>query len=377
MKEKRVWTKWIYWFTFAVAVIALYKMVDNYKDISTWFKKLNSILMPFFIGVLIAYLFYIPCRKIENCFKNVKKLKILNKKARGLSIITVYIMAVLVLTIVVNILIPALSKSIKELASNLPTYYQNTINLVNSMPEHGIVKKESVQDLIQELQKIDILSIVNLENISDYIKSVVGFAQGIFSAFVSIVLSIYILLERGKILEFMRRLLKAIFKEDTCKAIDDYFTKANNIFFKFVTSQIMDALIVGIIVSIGMWILGVKYWILLGFMIGLFNIIPYFGAIVGVAIAAIITLLTGGISKAIWMLIVVIILQQIDANIINPKIIGNSLKLSPILVIFSVTVFGAYFGVLGMFLAVPLIAVIKILINDFIDYRIKKNSNIV
>lgn len=242
------------------------------------------------------------------------------------------------------------------------------------MPEDGIIKKQSIQNLITELEKIDILKIVNLENISDYIKSVVGLAQGIFSVFVSLIMSVYILLERGEILKFARRLLEALFKKETCKAIDNYFVKANDIFFKFISSQLIDALIVGIIVSIGMWILRVKYWVLLGFMIGLFNIIPYFGAIVGVTIAAIITLLTGGFSKAIWMLIVVIILQQLDANIINPKIIGNALKLSPILVIFAVTLFGAYFGVLGMFLAVPIIAVIKILVNDFIDYKIKNKE---
>ena len=111
-------------------------------------------------------------------------------------------------------------------------------------------------------------------------------------------------------------------------------------------------------------------------MIGLFNIIPYFGAIIGVRIATLITIFTGGVSQALWMLVVVIVLQQIDANIINPKIIGNALKISPILVIFSVTLFGAYFGVLGMFLAVPIIAVIKILVNDFIDYRIEKKKEI-
>ena len=228
-----------------------------------------------------------------------------------------------------------------------------------------------MQELIGELQRIDILSIINLKNISDYIKSAVGVAQGLFSVFLSIVMSVYILRERGEILEFVRKLLSAIFKEETCKALDNYFLKANDIFFKFISSQIIDSIVVGIIVSIALWILGVKYWVLLGFMIGLFNIIPYFGAIVAVTLATIITALTGGISKAIWMLIVVIILQQIDANIINPKIIGNALKLSPILVIFSVTVFGAYFGILGMFLAVPIIALIKILINDFIDYKIK------
>lgn len=375
MKEKKNWTKWIYWFTFAVAVIAVYKTLDNFNDISIWIKRLNSILMPFFMGILIAYLLYIPCRKIESCYKNSKP-KLIKNKARGLSVITVYMMAVLLITIIINILIPALSKSISELANNLPGYFQNAINIVNDMPENGIVKKENIQELIKELEKIDILSIINLENVSDYIKSVVGVAQGIFSVFVSFIMSVYILLERGEILKFIRKLLRALFKEETCIAIDNYFTKANDIFFKFISSQVLDAIVVGIIVSIGMWILKIKYWPLLGFMIGLFNIIPYFGSIIGIAIATIITILTGGFTKAIWMLIVVIILQQLDANIINPKIIGNALKLSPILVIFSVTLFGAYFGVLGMFLAVPIIAVIKILVNDFIDYRIKMKEQV-
>lgn len=118
-----------------------------------------------------------------------------------------------------------------------------------------------------------------------------------------------------------------------------------------------------------MSILGVKYAILLGFMIGLFNLIPYLGAIIAVVIAGLITLLTGGLYQAIWMLVIVIILQQIDANIINPKIIGNSLQISPILIIFSVTLIGSYFGIMGMFLAVPIVAVIKLMINDFIKYK--------
>lgn len=121
-----------------------------------------------------------------------------------------------------------------------------------------------------------------------------------------------------------------------------------------------------------MSIMHVKYAVMLGLFIGLFNLIPYFGAIIAVAISVILTILTGGLSKAIEMTIVVIILQQIDANFINPKIVGESLEISPLLVIFSVTIGGAYFGILGMFLAVPVAAVIKVLITDLVDYKYKK-----
>ena len=158
-----------------------------------------------------------------------------------------------------------------------------------------------------------------------------------------------------------------MFKEETCTKLGKYFRNGNEIFFKFLTSQMIDALIVGIVVSIAMLILNVKYAVLLGFLIGLFNLIPFFGAIIAVGIAIIVTLLTDGIGKAIAMAIVVIILQQIDANIINPKIVGNSLEISQLLVIFAVTIGGAYFGVLGMFLAVPVMTVIKMVIEDSME----------
>ena len=113
----------------------------------------------------------------------------------------------------------------------------------------------------------------------------------------------------------------------------------------------------------------IKYATLLGFVIGMFNIIPYFGAIVAIAISIIITIFTGGITQAIWLAIIIIVLQQIDANIINPRILGNSLNLSPILVIFSVTVGGAYFKLLGMFLGVPVIALLKIILTEYIEEK--------
>lgn len=111
----------------------------------------------------------------------------------------------------------------------------------------------------------------------------------------------------------------------------------------------LDAIVVGILTAIAMSIIGVKYAVLLGFMIGLFNLIPYFGAIIAVAVAILITIFTGGIGQAIIMAIVVIVLQQIDANIINPKILGSSLSISPLLVIFAVTIGWSIFGVLGCF----------------------------
>ena len=175
--------------------------------------------------------------------------------------------------------------------------------------------------------------------------------------------------ERTEILKFLRKFANAVFAKDTYNMVSRYFNKSNEVFFKFISGQVLDAIVVGVLTSVAMSIIGVKYAVLLGFIIGLFNLIPYFGAIIAVIIAIIVTLLTGGLGQAVLMAVVVIILQQIDANIINPKIIGNSLSISPLLVIFSVTIGGAYFGILGMFLAVPVFTVIKLLIEEYVDYK--------
>ena len=260
-------------------------------------------------------------------------------------------------------------ESVEDLINNIQSYYELAIQKYNDLPEDSFLKGEVVKDAIQGIQNIDIKQYFQVDKILAYIGSAIQAVTGIFDIFVAVVVSIYILSERTQIIRFLKKFMSAILKERVYRNLDKYFDNSNQIFFKFIVSQFLDAVIVGILVTIAMTIMGIKYAPLLGFLIGLFNMIPYIGAIIAVGIAGIITLITGGISQTIWMLIVVIILQQIDANIINPKIVGQSLKISPLFVLFSITVGGAYFGILGMFLAVPVTAVIKILLEDYIRYK--------
>ena len=364
MRKARKETKWAYWFTLAAGVVIVYKFLDNFTGISEWIGQLLKVLKPFLMAILVAYLLYIPCRKVEKIYK---KNKILRKRARGLSVFTVYLMVVILIAILINIFIPKLSESVMDLAKNLPSYYDQAITYVNDLPEESIVPKAKVQEVIGKLQEIDWTQIFTLDNISLYIEKAIGIASGLFNVFVTIIVSIYILLERTAILEFMQKLSKAMFQRKTYERINRYFIKGNTIFFKYISSQVLDAIIVGIIMSIALTIMKVKYAILLGFLIGLFNLIPYFGAIIAVVVAAIITLFSDRLNQALWVTVVLVILQQIDANIINPKIVGDALEISKILIIFSVTVAGAYFGILGMFLGVPVIAVIKMMLDDYIE----------
>lgn len=374
---KKNLSKWMYWFILAVAVILVYKFVDNITSIGDIIKNFFNIISPFLTALLIAYLLYIPASRIENRFKKAKS-KFVKKRARGLSVFLTIILTILIIILLVNVLFPVISDSIFELISNFQVYWNNTIDRLNNLPEDSILKNETVTNAVQsfgeKLKEIDLMQYLNPERITGYVKSVVGVATGLFDVFVTVVASAYLLLERGKILEYIKKIGYAILKEETCERIGEYCNTTNKVFFRFISSQLIDSILVGIVVTIAMSIIGVKYSILLGFIIGLFNLIPYFGAIVAVAISILITLVTGGLSQAIVMALVVIILQQIDANIINPKIIGTSLQISPLLVIFSVTVGGGYFGVLGMFLAVPAATVLKLILDDYLDYKNKKKT---
>ena len=370
---KNHWKKWMYWFMLGLSMIIIYKILDNFTEVTEILGKFFTILRPFFIGIFIAYLFYLPCKKIEEAYKKSKN-KIIRKGARRLSIITLYIIVFLLIIILFNVILPVVIESVIDLVNNIQGYFEIAISNYNGLPEDSVLKGELVKDTINNIQNIDIKQYFQIDKLMSYVISAYNIVTSLFDIFVSIVVSIYVLSERDDILKFLKKCANAMFKEKTYKNMDKYFNNSNEIFFKFIASQFLDAVVVGVLVTIALSIMGIKYAPLLGFFIGLFNMIPYVGAIIAVAISAVITLITGGLSQTIWMLIITIILQQIDANIINPNIIGQSLKVSPLLVIFAITVGGAYFGMLGMFLAVPVIAIIKIVIEDYIDLKLKKKQ---
>ena len=372
MKDKK--EKWLKYFSLGVALIFVYQICNNLEGVMEWLKGFTVVLAPFLWGILIAYLFYIPCRGLEKKLKKTKKNGLLNRKARGISVLAVYLIALLILILVFQYIIPILAQSIGDLINNFQSYYTASIEKLDQKEPDEFLSNPIVQEVIKRLKEVDWSQFTTFENIVIYAKGVGNAVTGSFSSFVALIVSVYILLGRGEIVAYLCRLGKSIFKPKTYNLLYSYFEKGNEIFFKYVGSQFLDAILVGSIASVALSILGVKYAVLLGVMIGLSNMIPYIGAIVGIRIAAIITLITGGLGQAIAMLVTIIILQQLDANIINPKIVGDSLKISPLLVIFAVTVIGAYFGIIGMFLSVPIIALAKLMLEHFMAARAEQKQ---
>ncbi len=362
--------RWIFWFSLGTVLIIIYKFFDNFSGIGKWIENLLAILAPFLTAIIIAYVLYKPCNKIE---KVLKKKKI--KYARGISILIVYILVFIILFLILKFIIPTVISSVGDLINNVQGYY-NTITKNEIQTNFGTFINDNIlKPLVEYIKNLDFKTIITPERVMNYISSAFGVVKSIFTVFVAFVSSIYILAEREQIVDYINKLANAMMTSNGYRRFNRYFSNGNQIFFGFISSQFLDAFVVTILMAITLLILKVKYAILLAVIIGLFNLIPYFGAIVAVVISGLITVLTGGWQQALIMVIVVTIVQQIDANIINPKITGNKLNISPLLVIFAVTVGGAYFGIIGMFLAVPVAVLIKLMLEDYIDRKkITKNE---
>ena len=375
-KDKIMGTKkWMYWVSIGIILIIVYKFFDNFSMIGNWLAKLLGVLAPLLSGILIAYILYKPCKLFEKLFMNGFKMKSL-KVSRFLSITIVYILFGLFIFILSKFIFPALYDSITDLAGNVQYYYNGIATDSLETNIAPFIKENAIKPMVEIIDKIDFKAFLSPDQLINYASTVVGALKVVGTIIVAFICSIRILFERDSIVSYIDRAAKAILSKEGYRKFNRYYTNGNDIFLRYISSQFLDAFVVSIIMSIALAIMKVKYAVLLGVIIGIFNLIPYFGAVVGILIAVLITILTGGWNQAIWMTIVTIILQQVDAQIINPKITGTNLNISPLLVVVSVVIGGAYFGWIGMLLSVPVAVLIKLMIEDYITNKENAKKNL-
>ena len=305
-KERRNIKKWLYWFSLALVLIIIYKVLDSFSALTMWFGRLFKVLAPFVVGLIIAYVLYVPAKKLERL---LSKNKLLKKRAKGISVLVVYLLLILFLTIAIKFLIPPLVESCKDLANNIQSYYIDLRARIDSLPEDSFLRSQGFRDTFSSLNNIKFEDLISIDKITIYAQGLLSVASGIFDVFVALIVSVYLLLERRSIIGFFKRFTEASFSTEVYQSVRRYFHKSSEIFCNFLAGQIFDAFVVGILTSIAMSIMGVKYAVILGMFIGLFNLIPYFGAIIAVLISVFITLITGGVAQAVEMAIVVIVLQ--------------------------------------------------------------------
>ena len=361
MKHK--YSTWLLAFLFVAGVIVIYKTVDNFTFIFDYIGKIASALSPFITGFVIAYLLNLPIKRFQELVQKAKPT-FFKKHSKGIAIAVIYLLALLAIIVVIRLIAPAIYNNLYDLYINRNVYLNLMVQKLADIEQQLGVEIFDKQKALSSLQNY--FKNIRLSEFGKYALGVVNMTSGVIGSFIAVIISVYMLADKQVISASVKRALNAFLPSDKVSGFIELCARINFIFSKYILSLLFDALAVGVISTIIMSLLRVKYAMVLGLMMGVFNLIPYFGAIVAVAVSVIITLLTGGWFQALWVGIALILFQQIDSNFIGPRIMGNMLEARPLLIIFAVTLGGGLFGLSGMILSVPIVVVIKMLLSELI-----------
>lgn len=375
MKRFEKYYKWLAAFIFCVAVIAVYKTFDNLSNVLSGIGTVLSAFSPFVAGFVIAYLLNIPAKRIEKLFQRAKKQGI-KKRAWGISILIVYLMAIAIVALVLGALLPALYRNILDLYNNLPSYasviekWLNDFEIVKRFEvfgENGV----DLPDIVNNIFKS-----IDMTQFGKYAQGVFSMTSGVLNSFIAIIASVYMLLSKEKLTNGFLRLLKAIFKQETVTSMVVHARRINDVFTNYLYSRLICSAVMAVVCGAVLSIMKVKYAVILGLFIGAMDMIPYFGSIIACVITALVTLITGGFWKMVWTSVVLLVLQQIDGNVLGPKIMGESLEISPLLIVLAVSVGGTLFGFVGMLLSVPVVAIVRTIAMEYLEeYEAKKRKS--
>jgi predicted PurR-regulated permease PerM len=354
-------------FILALCILLAIKILFDYDSLAGGIGRVMGIFAPFIAGFLIAFCVNLPVAWLEDKLRRVKAKRLgwVRKFSRGFSIMITMIVLITVFVFGLSRLIPMIYNNMMQLTRILPDMMEQTLNAVKGLP---FAADLGIDKWADSMLADNPFSMVEL-NVAESISLAQGLFSGVFAVFLAFVSAVYFILEYNSVKAFLERLIMAISNEKKRNATMKYVKLVNRSFRKFLGCQLLDSLILGTITTIVFLILRSPYALTLGMLLGVLNIIPYFGSIFGSAVAVFITAFTNGWETALLTALILLIIQQIDGNFINPKIMGKSFKLSPVLVIIGITVGGAIGGVPGMIFAIPVVNVLKTVLVEFIESR--------
>ena len=366
MKNLKKYREWFMPFSLLLVLIIVYKSLDNLSAVGEYISNFFRIVRPFVIGFVIAYIFNLPCKKIQNLLLKCKN-RYIQKKSKSLSILIVYILALLVVFFVVRALVPAIYKNAIDLYNNIPAYIETLSTYIEDWQNRVDIKLFTADSKMNISKAIeDFIKSINLNEFSKYAQGVINLTSGVINTFIAIIVSVYMLIDKERIKKGIKSVFTVLFSEEKTERVSTIIANINNVFSKYIYCRVIDGLIMGILSIIILSLLGVRYALVLGTLVGFCNLIPYFGSIIGSVITTLITIVTGGFFKGLWTLITLTVLEQIDGNLIGPKIMGDVLEIRPLVIIFAVTVGGGLFGVLGMLFSVPIFVVLKMMGEEYL-----------
>lgn len=354
------------------------KFLDNIIDV---IKAVFSIISPLIIGIIIAYLLY-PLSKLIDAFL-VKRVKTKYKNRIHLfSVVLAYLIVILLFVILVysiySMIIGQISRN--ETLSGMFTVIGGYINRYNEFFDYinrRITESGLSIDVkgyfFQAIQQIYSYLSVSINGI---IRFSANIGSSIINGFIGLFISFYLL----KDYEFFKKLylnsLGLIITESRFRTFNQTVSEINHVISKFIRGQLLDGLIVGLISSIGLSIIGIDFAFLIGFTAGIANVIPYVGPLIGCIPAIIIGLLSPNPIMALWAVLVLLGVQQLDSVVISPKIVGGSMGLHPVFVIMAITIGGTLAGIIGMLLSVPAAGILKLFLTKLVTKRQSKLGSV-
>ena len=362
--------------------VLLYFFLDWIPTISKTLSSVITIVRPLIYGAAIAYLLYTVCIFFEKvfgkAFKFIKNKRIKAKFIRGFAILFSMVFGFGVVSFLLYMILPDIINSIQRIVDNSPQYLSAIQKFIDTQLANNEELRTYFNSVVQDYSK-DITSLLSnwSQELGNIVKSV---GSGILNItiiikdlFIGIIVAIYLLADRANFKNSCKRLIELIFSKKHATSVKNELRFANNVVLNFISGRILDSAIIGICCYILMIILDIPFPLLVSVLIGVTNIIPFFGPFIGAIPAALLILIESPI-KCLVFVIMIIVLQQIDGNIIGPKIVGNQIGLSSFWVLFSMLLFGGLFGLTGMIIGVPLFAIIYDIISKFFKIEEKKKK---
>ena len=376
--NRRYTTIAIYAFLVIAASILFCYGVLNFEQIAFHAKNIVKTLSPFTYGFVIAYILNPVLRYLEDkVFPVIFGNRVSEKLQRGLAILLTFAFAVAVITIFFWIVIPQIMASLYNLASSIPDYLLQAEAFVNwaiqVIPTENL-PEEFMTTLDENLESLynTVYNIVTalLPHVFDFTRNL---TTGVLNVIVGIIISVYMFMSKELFFAQLKKALYAFLPKETVNRAIDLTHEANGIFSGFITGKIIDSLIIGILCFGGLTLIKMPYAMLVSVIVGVTNVIPYFGPFFG-AIPSFFIILTASPTKALIFLVFILVLQQFDGNILGPKILGQSTGLSAFWVIFAIMLFGKLFGFVGMFIGVPTFAVIYSVVRSIICSKLQNKK---
>lgn len=362
---------WVYYTLATCSAVVLFVFLTNLDFWGSVLVKIGSFVYPVFLGAIYAMVLNPIVKFFSNrVFNGVKK----DGVRKALSIVVTIAVLLLFLVFVAVAIVPAIANSAVTLAGNFDTYIKDMENFLNTMAQSELAQQFDLGGLLDSSENM-LSSIGSFipQSINSIINTSISFTKGLVEAGLGLILAVYFLFSKDSIKSGFKFLLQALLPKNTYNSTKEFLVTCYNIFIKYIGCDVLDGIIVGVANWIFTAVAHIPYGALLSVIAGLTNLIPTFGPVIGCGIGCFILVLVD-YRYAMAFLVFTIFIQTIDAYIIKPKLFGDQLGLSPVVVMISVIVFGRICGATGVLLSVPIAAIINYIYQRWLADRLRKKQ---